>query len=77
MDESQANEIWIEGKWEDFDYALSQRNWNLAGQLMQETGDNGFENDALRMHQAINRAKNEDDEKPYNPDDYRPEYPHE
>lgn len=51
------NALWLEGKQEDFDVLLAKENWAGARAIIDELGENGFENEALFLHKALNRAK--------------------
>lgn len=53
------NEVVLEGKWEEFDTLLAKHDYTNARLLMENVGDNGWENDALRMHHLINEAEQE------------------
>lgn len=54
-----ANEEVLEGKWEDFDQFLADENWSDAVAVMDSVGENGWENDAVRMNHLLNQAKSE------------------
>lgn len=56
-DQDNANEIWIAGQWEDFDQFLAEKNYEACEAIMTETGGKGWENDAIRMHQLLNKAE--------------------
>lgn len=49
--------LWLEGKQEDFDVLLAKENWAGARAIIDELGENGFENEALFLHKAWNRAQ--------------------
>lgn len=52
------DEVLIEADlWADFDVAVSQSKFSDCQAMIQNAGDLGYENLALRMHQALNRAK--------------------
>ncbi len=53
------NEVVLEGNWEDFDIFLSKHDYKNARALMDSVGENGWENDAIRMHHLINEAEQE------------------
>lgn len=76
-DENTANKDWIESAWADFLSYLDLEKWDLCRATIDAVGDSGFELDALKMFQKLNAKIAEDDEKPYDPDDYKPEYPRE
>ncbi len=57
MEELQAEEDF----WADFDTFLSQGKWSDCKSMIQNAEDLGYENLALRMHYALNRAKGTDD----------------
>lgn len=49
---------------------------------MDSVGENGFENDALKMHRLVNNAMNPNEAEDiaagkYDPEGYKPEYPRE
>jgi len=91
MDEKEHNKLWLQDMQELVDECLAQKNYAGAIQTMQEVGDAGFENEALFLHQAINRAKAQEENEvndawargevdplvAYDPDNYRPQYPRE
>lgn len=53
------NERVLEGNWEDFDMFLAKNDYRNARALMDSVGENGWENDALRMHHLLNEAAKE------------------
>lgn len=74
----------IESLHSDFDTFLSQRKWSEARAVIDNTGDLGYEMEALNMHKSLNRAESQErieaeDEAQgeYDADNYRPEYPKE
>lgn len=46
----------VETLWSDFDTALSQREWDECLAILDNTGELGYENEALRMHKTYNRV---------------------
>lgn len=59
MDENTFNKDWLESAWEDFHSFLGEKDFKNARALMDSVGENGFENDALKMHKMINSAIDE------------------
>ena len=55
------NTIWIESAWTDFLAFLGAKDYTNAKALIDSVGENGFENDALKMHKMINSAIAEDE----------------
>lgn len=51
------NENWIAGQWDDFGQFLAEKNFTACEAIQVQTGELGFENDALRMHQLLNKAE--------------------
>ncbi len=51
----------LEGLREDFEFMLKQEKWDACASIIQMVGDLGQENEALSMHQRLNRAKDEQD----------------
>lgn len=51
------NEVVIAGLWDDFGQFLAEKNWKACEEVINETGDKQFENDAIRMHQLLNKAE--------------------
>ena len=49
------NEAWLESARGDFETFLADKNWKSARAVIDSVGENGFENDALKMHQKFNR----------------------
>lgn len=59
MDENTANKNWLESAWEDFHSFLVEKDWDNARAVMDSVGENGFENDALKMHKLVNSSMDE------------------
>jgi len=82
-DEDTANKEWIESAWTDFLSFLDLEKFSQCRALIEATGENGFEDDARKMHQKLNakiaEVNDRDDvsQGEYDPDNYRPQYPHE
>lgn len=56
------NEEWLLNLQEDFDYFLAKKDWKNCQALIDQTGEQGFESDALRLHQTLNRAQAKESE---------------
>lgn len=60
------NERWIEAAWENFEEALSQRNWSLARAVIEDVRESYSDIEAQKMmkvlYQAQNKAMNEDND---------------
>lgn len=74
-DEDQANTEWIESAWSDYLSFLDLEKFDNCRALIDAVRENGFETDAIKMFQMMNAKIAEEDETPYDADNYRPEYP--
>lgn len=67
----------LEDAQSDFDTFLSQEKNDDCRAIIDSLGEQGFEHEAMLLHQTLNRHFAGEDVTPYNPDNYRPEYPKE
>jgi len=56
-DQNTTNDNWIESAWTDFLSFLGERKFDQCRAVMDSAGENGFEKDALKMLQKINKEE--------------------